>query len=697
MEFKLRSDIPVRSSVAGLAGYLFQNTPSIVIDGSVGLAGSTGPTGADGVSGTNGSTGATGDIGPTGPTGAGINSEDLTLTNLTVTNLTGSNAFFGNQLTISDIKNNEGFDVFPVFGQSNSIGHGTVNTVSSGIDSRLDATNSRIFVYALPGVASTWFTQYQPIPAVDPLVHQDVPIVANEIGFGMQFARNYIQRNPLRRVLLVPCGKGGTGFSSLPDSWASPSSPTGVAGNLYLNAVDIINQAMATNSNNKLTAFLWHQGEADTTQGLAGGETSVGLNQAQYLEYLSAFISDLRSTITGATSTTPFINGGMSIPWVDVSNVKVPVQKAISQLSSSVPYTYTSSSEGLGGDVLQGSVHFNAWSLRKLGDRYYSSYLKSLRNSLNDVPLELTNLVGNNSGTSEIIQWDSLYSATSYDVVYSPGRSDIITTTSNTITFPDMVDGTIYTANITPMNSNGTGATSSISFAYTGSPGAAVVPNPYFRVSFKSGYYKDSSPNNKPVYYSPMSSSAASQTASIGIVTDGTRGKVWNKASLDASTLIIEGSHIPNSYTKSIWINLTATPTTGQNIFSFHNLYPSNNLGSTQQHAMFVNSSFLIQAGHSTNLAALVESASGLSLNTWYHYAVTFDVSTTTMKIYRNGTLTATGSVTASWDGLGPCCLASAMGSNPNGFVGKIDYPSVYQGALTQAQITQIYNDELSG
>ena len=90
-----------------------------------------------------------------------------------------------------------------------------------------------------------------------------------------------------------------------------------------------------------------------------------------------------------------------------------------------------------------------------------------------------------------------------------------------------------------------------------------------------------------------------------------------------------------------------------------------------------------------------INSASTLSLNTWYNLCLTYDG--TTIKLYRNGTQdanTATGTYT-----LGQNAIDISIGNNPmlgptyyDWFKGNISIAHLYNRALSQAEITQNYN-----
>lgn len=101
-------------------------------------------------------------------------------------------------------------------------------------------------------------------------------------SFAPYFAREYIRRGLLqegRKLLIVYTPVGGTGFSAR--TWVDGNETerrTGLwtmDGPLYKRMLDATDEAMAMHPENKLVAFLWHQGESDAW--FLGGEDDEGM------------------------------------------------------------------------------------------------------------------------------------------------------------------------------------------------------------------------------------------------------------------------------------------------------------------------------------------------------------------------------------------------------------------------------------
>ncbi|MES2787677.1 MAG: sialate O-acetylesterase, partial [Pseudomonadota bacterium] len=134
----------------------------------------------------------------------------------------------------------------------------------------------------------------------DPLYHREGG--ADNVSPGSWFGRVYASMIPSnRRVLLVPCGEGGTSLVS-GSAWWAAGTPGGA---LFANAVTqanlAITAAVAKFPNSRFVGTIWIQGESD-------GDNSI--TQAAYTTALKAVISGFRTQITGATNSF-FVIGGM--------------------------------------------------------------------------------------------------------------------------------------------------------------------------------------------------------------------------------------------------------------------------------------------------------------------------------------------------------------------------------------------------
>ena len=145
---------------------------------------------------------------------------------------------------------------------------------------------------------------------------------------------------------------------------------------------------------------------------------------------------------------------------------------------------------------------------------------------------------------------------------------------------------------------------------------------------------------------------------------------------------VTAGNILPSSYTKEAMIFLTASSSTN-NIIS-----GSNSFG---QHAFWV-PNMILSAGHN-NTWGSVQDAVNLALNTWYHVAVSYDIATQTLRLYKNGVLISTAiNIPAPING-----NQVLIGSYDNGnlFNGNIDEVRIWNKVLTATDIMNHMNCEL--
>ena len=159
------------------------------------------------------------------------------------------------------------------------------------------------------------------------------------------------------------------------------------------------------------------------------------------------------------------------------------------------------------------------------------------------------------------------------------------------------------------------------------------------------------------------------------------------------------------AYTKTVWFYVTS-------FASNNNLISGGNNG---RHAFWLAGTNKLQAGHNSTWNT-VSSATSLSLNTWYHAAVTFST-TTGWRLYLNGVLDSTNSSTSTvfsaYDvadalfaevpyGVGYGATTTFLGSGEillggygtgsNAFSGRISNASVYNRVLSATEVSQNFN-----
>ena len=271
---------------------------------------------------------------------------------------------FSQQIPASTIAllfaDNYGYDVYALTGQSNQAGRGTIVT---GIDDDYSLLGRVFqFPYDVNGNSSGVVTGTTISQAINPLDHiSSVPggssgEAANCTGLWKTcFEIVAANTRPVRRrILLVPAAKGGTSFNA--NNW-NPGNP------IYTAAVNSINQAMSTHPWNDLKGILWHQGESDADA-----------QNANHLARLNSLYDGFKSDIWTFNDSIPFIVGGIrgssaGATWINNIN-----NNLISFATAKKNAVFVPTSDL----VMFDAFHFDAPSLRTLGERYANVLLEAI-------------------------------------------------------------------------------------------------------------------------------------------------------------------------------------------------------------------------------------------------------------------------------------------------------------------------------
>jgi hypothetical protein len=201
------------------------------------------------------------------------------------------------------------------------------------------------------------------ILAREPLQHWSMK--SGAIGFALPFSRAYVKAEllgPYRKVLLVPCAAGGTGFSTTP-GW-------GPKGTLSSDAIARANYVLAMVPGSEVKAILWHQGEADH-----GTHT-----MESYLAAVTELIIRFRTEIGTGDRVIPFILGQLVPSGVlRMHRSAAALQNAIDQLPLVLEGTAVVKNTGLssnGGEFGTNDCnHYSGVAQVELGSRYLDAFL----------------------------------------------------------------------------------------------------------------------------------------------------------------------------------------------------------------------------------------------------------------------------------------------------------------------------------
>lgn len=186
-------------------------------------------------------------------------------------------------------------------------------------------------------------------------------------NFALSFAREYIRGGHLaegRKLLILRTALGGTGF--LDNRW-------GMTDDLYLQMIAMIQTALELNSQNRLVALLWHQGETDAL---------CNATYEQHYHHLMGLVRSVRETFHAENL--PFIAGDFVQHWKqDNAAICKPVVDAIIAVCRDCGMGGFVETQGLLSNIQEpypkpedwdDTIHFSRNSLYKLGIRYYDCW-----------------------------------------------------------------------------------------------------------------------------------------------------------------------------------------------------------------------------------------------------------------------------------------------------------------------------------
>lgn len=198
-------------------------------------------------------------------------------------------------------------------------------------------------------------------------------VTQNEVKgtFALSFAREYLKAGLLkegRKLLIVRSAVGNTCFSD--GHWT-------MDGDCYLRMMEMIRTALSLNSENRLIALLWHEGEGDAVM--------KATHDAQY-EHLTEMLASVRKEFS--VPALPFLAGDFVHSWRDdCIDICEPVVTAIRDFCRDSEYSAFVETDDLvtnfgelhratpcGKDMIEDPIHFSRRSLYILGKRYFDAF-----------------------------------------------------------------------------------------------------------------------------------------------------------------------------------------------------------------------------------------------------------------------------------------------------------------------------------
>ena len=184
-------------------------------------------------------------------------------------------------------------------------------------------------------------------------------------NFALPFAAYYAEAGlprPNRKILILRAAVGGTGF--LDHRW-------GVHDDLFIRMMEMISAALALNGQNRIAAFLWHQGETDAV---------LKADEITHAGHLTAMINTVRDTYH--TPALPVVMGDFVQEWKQMNmEICAPVVTAMRKVCAAAGYARFVETDGLAsnrqrmGSLVgeEETIHFCREALYQLGKRYFEA------------------------------------------------------------------------------------------------------------------------------------------------------------------------------------------------------------------------------------------------------------------------------------------------------------------------------------
>ncbi len=179
---------------------------------------------------------------------------------------------------------------------------------------------------------------------------------------ALTFAQKYIEDGKLeegRKLLIIRSAVGATGFKH--EHW-------GIGKPLHENMLKMTDHALTLGGENRIVAFLWHQGEHDAVW---------GSDPKDFRKHMEDTINAVRTRYLAPSL--PFICADFVQHW-KMENLKscVPIIAQLKEICEKIDCACFVSSVGLqSNDRSWGNgdnIHFCKQALHELGERYYLAY-----------------------------------------------------------------------------------------------------------------------------------------------------------------------------------------------------------------------------------------------------------------------------------------------------------------------------------
>ncbi len=189
-------------------------------------------------------------------------------------------------------------------------------------------------------------------------------------AFPLKFADEYIENGYLksdRQILIIESAVSGTGFTegNHKETWHR-------GGELSQTMFDMVKTAMELNCENKVVAFVWHQGE---------NSVNYNVTKAQHYAYMKELLSDVTQKIAGEY---PIITGDFVQAWIKEQSGKADeITQANREITAEFNGYFvqteklTSNAEVVDKNHIKfdDTIHFSRNALYELGERYFEKFV----------------------------------------------------------------------------------------------------------------------------------------------------------------------------------------------------------------------------------------------------------------------------------------------------------------------------------
>ncbi len=168
-----------------------------------------------------------------------------------------------------------------------------------------------------------------------------------------------------RKILVIKTGYGGSGFAF---------DQHGVGNPLYQRMIDMINIGLSLNKDNRIVAFLWHQGEHDAF------ENAQFSDEERYDYYYSNLLKEFLAVKEQYKQFKfPIITGGLCRGWKKrYYNQSMAIEKATIDVCKAIGIATFVSGDDLptNEEVLHNgdNDHYSKESILILGERYFEAF-----------------------------------------------------------------------------------------------------------------------------------------------------------------------------------------------------------------------------------------------------------------------------------------------------------------------------------